>query len=159
MYLVCSVHWLLPTHKPIENQTISHGSTVAQSDIMCHNPLPGVCRPPPASIRLATIPYEWPPHNSEASDMRDVLSRQCWDITRKSTWIFNIWVRFVKYRSSLSCECNLHGYDRVVMKWEQYEVEDPKTLPPLHFQNFKSSRREKFLVPKNRKNYFLCYIF
>ena len=58
-------------------------------------------------------------------------------ITRKSTWNFKIWVRFVKYRSSLSREWNLHEYGPVVVKLEHFEVGTPKTLTP-------STLRKKF---------------
>ena len=81
------------------------------------------------------------PHNSETSDMRDVLSWWCRHITRKSTWIFKIWLRFVKYWSSLSREWNLHEYDPVVAKLEQFEVQLSETLPPLPFlKNVPDSR-------------------
>ena len=81
------------------------------------------------------------PYNSDSSDMLDVLPLRSWDITRKSTWIFEIWLRFVKYGSSLSCEWNLHENDRVVVILEQFEVQTSKTLPPPHFQKKSPTHR------------------
>ena len=81
------------------------------------------------------------PYNSDSSDMLDVLSRRSEDITRKSTWIFKIWLRFLKYGSPLFQEWNFHGYERVVMILERFEVRNSKTLPPLHFQKKSSTHR------------------
>ena len=77
-----------------------------------------------------SLRFSDPPHNSTASDILDVLSCRCRHITRKSTWIFKIWLRFVKYWSSLSREWNLHEYGPVVAKLEQFEVQLPETVPP-----------------------------
>ena len=74
-----------------------------------------------------------PSHNSEMSDILDVLSRLCRHITRKSTWIFKFWLRFVKYRSPVVREWNLHEYGPVVAKLEHFEVGIPKTLTPCTF--------------------------
>ena len=75
------------------------------------------------------------PHNSETSDMRDARSEWTRDITRKSTWIFKIWLRFAKYESALFREWNLYEYGPVVVKLEQFEVQLSKTWPPLHSGN------------------------
>ena len=88
-----------------------------------------------------SLRFSDPPHNSAASDMLNLLSCWCRHITRKSTWIFKIWLRFVKYWSSLSREWNLHEYDPVVAKLEQFEVQLSETLPPLPFlKNVPDSR-------------------
>ena len=81
------------------------------------------------------------PRNSESSDMLDVQAPGTSDITRKSTWIFKIWLRFVKYESSLSCEWNLYENDRVVVILERFEVPNSKTVPPLHFQKMSPTHR------------------
>ena len=65
----------------------------------------------------------------------DVLSCWCRHITRKSTWIFEIWLRFAKYESALFREWNLHEYGPVVVILEQFEVELLKTWPLLHSRN------------------------
>ena len=126
-------HWLLPTRNGCQQQQkLNNQPRLSYSP----NQQPCFCRPPSASSCFAATSQGWTAHNSEASHIRDVLSLYCWDITRKSTWIFKIWLRFVKYRSPLSRDLNFHRNGRVVMKLEQFEVEDPKTLPPLHFRKF-----------------------
>ena len=60
------------------------------------------------------------------------------DITRKSTWIFKIRLRFWKYRSSLSSRWNLYRYGPLVMKLEPFEVgyqlEEKNVTPYLNFK-------------------------
>ena len=89
------------------------------------------CSPVSYANWKESLRFSDPPHNSASYDMLDVLSCWCRHITRKSTRIFKIWVRFVKYWSSLSREWNLHEYDPVVAKLEQFEVQLPETVTPL----------------------------
>ena len=100
-----------------------------------------LCSPVSYENWKESLRFSDPPHNSASSDMLDVLSCWCRHITRKSTWIFKIWLRFVKYWSSLSREWNLHEYGPVVAKLEQFEVELPKTWPPLHSGNMTPTHR------------------